>query len=80
MAKQRILTALEVAGDATVDGIATINGVAIDPSGATNLMVLTYLAAQQKFVARAPSGGGGGGGGGDEGTIAMVSSWMMGSN
>jgi hypothetical protein len=81
MAKQRILTDLEVSGDATVDGIATINGVAIDPSGATNLMVLTYLAAQQKFVARAPSGGGGGGGGGgDEGTIAMVSSWMMGSN
>ena len=80
MAKQRILTDLEVAGDATVDGIATINGVSIDPSGATNLMVLTYLAAQQKFVARAPSGGGGGGGGGDEGTIAMVSSWMMGSN
>ena len=81
MAKQRFLTDIEVAGDATIDGEITVNGVTIDPSGATNLMTLTYLAAQQKFVARAPSGGGGGGGGGgDEGTIAMVSSWMMGIN
>lgn len=80
MAKQRFLTDIEIAGDATIDGVATINGVTVDPSGATNLMVLTYLAAQQKFVARAPSGGGGGGGGADEGTVAMISSWMMGSN
>lgn len=77
---QRILTDLEVSGEATIAGEITVNGVTIDPSGATNLMVLTYLAAQQKFVARAPSGGGGGGGGADEGTVAMISSWMMGSN
>ncbi|MFZ9715953.1 MAG: hypothetical protein ACO3CH_00660 [Ilumatobacteraceae bacterium] len=77
---QRILTDLEVSGDAEISGIATINGVAVDPAGATNLMVLTYLAAQQKFVPRAPSGGAGGGGGADEGTAAMISSWMMGSN
>ncbi|NBR35779.1 MAG: hypothetical protein EBT80_00050 [Chitinophagales bacterium] len=76
---QRILTDLEVSGDAEISGIATINGVAVDPAGATNLMVLTYLAAQQKFVPRAPSGGTGGGGA-DEGTAAMISSWMMGSN
>lgn len=80
MAKQRFLTDIEIAGDATIDGVATINGVTIDPSGATNLMTLVYLAAQQKFVARAPSGGGDGGGGADEGTVAMISSWMMGSN
>jgi len=76
---QRILTDLEVSGNATINGVAEINGVVVDPSGATNLMVLTYLAAQQKFVARAPSGGAGGGGA-DEGTVAMISSWMMGSN
>lgn len=79
MAKQRFLTDIEIAGDATIDGVATINGVTIDPSGATNLMTLVYLANQQKFVARAPSGGGDGGGA-DEGTVAMISSWMMGSN
>jgi aminoglycoside phosphotransferase (APT) family kinase protein len=77
---QRILTDLEVSGNATINGVAEINGVVVDPSGATNLMVLTYLAAQQKFVARAPSGGAGGGSGADEGTVAMISSWMMGSN
>jgi len=76
MAKQRILTDLEVSGDATINGIATINGFAIDPSGATNLMVLTYVAAQQKFIAKAP----GGGAGGDEGSSAMIASWMMGSD
>lgn len=77
---QRILTDLEVSGNATINGVAEINGVVVDPSGATNLMVLTYLASQQKFVARAPSGGTGGGSGADEGTVAMISSWMMGSN
>jgi len=77
MAKQRFLTDIEVAGDATINGIATINGVAVDPSGATNLMVLTYVASQQKFIAKAPSGGAGSG---DEGSSAMIASWMMGSD
>lgn len=76
MAKQRILTDLEVSGDATITGTATINGFTIDPAGATNLMVLTYVAAEQKFIAKAP----GGGGAGDAGTAAMISSWMMGSD
>lgn len=77
MAKQRILTDLEVSGDATINGTATINGFTIDPAGATNLMVLTYVAAQQKFIAKAPGGGAGGGG---EGSSAMIASWMMGSD
>lgn len=77
MAKQRILTDLEVAGTAEISSTIKVNGVIIDPSNATNLMTLTYMADQGKFIARAPSGGGGAG---DEGTIAMVSSWMMGVN
>ena len=57
-----------------------IKGVVIDPSGATNLQVLQYQAGQGKFVPQTIEVGGAGGGGGDEGTIAMISSWMMGSS
>ena len=79
MAKQRILTDLEVSGTAEISSTIKVNGVIIDPSGATNLMTLTYLSDQQKFVARAPTTSGGGGSG-DEGSSAMIASWMMGSN
>ena len=78
MAKQRILTDLEVSGTAEISSTIKVNGVIIDPSGATNLMTLTYLSEEQKFVARAPVSAGGGSG--DEGSSAMIASWMMGSN
>ena len=57
-----------------------INGVVIDPSGASNLQILQYRTDQGKFVPRTINLEGGGGGGGDEGTIAMVSAWMAGSS
>ena len=76
MAKQRILTDLEVAGTAEISSTIKVNGVIIDPSNATNLMTLTYMAAQGKFIARAPSGGGDG----DVGTMAFIAGWMMGSD
>ena len=79
MAKQRILTDLEVSGTAKISSTIEVRGVVIDPFGATNLMTLTYLADQQKFVARAPTVSGGSGSG-DEGSSAMIASWMMGSN
>ena len=78
MAKQRILTDLEVSGTAEISSTIKVNGVIIDPSGAANLMTLTYLSEQQKFVARAPTTSSGGSG--DEGSSAMIASWMMGSN
>jgi hypothetical protein len=56
-----------------------IKGVVIDPVGATNLQVLQYRTDQGKFVPQTIEVGGAGGGG-DEGTIAMVSAWMAGSN
>ena len=57
-----------------------IKGVVIDPVGATNLQVLQYRTDQGKFVPQTIDVGAAGGGGGDEGTIAMVSAWMAGSN
>lgn len=56
-----------------------IKGVVIDPSGATNLQILQYRADQAKFVPQTVEVGAAGGGG-DEGTIAMISAWMAGSN
>jgi hypothetical protein len=56
-----------------------IKGVVIDPAGASNLQVLQYRTDQGKFVPQTIEVGGAGGGG-DEGTIAMVSAWMAGSN
>ena len=56
-----------------------IKGVVIDPVGATNLQVLQYRTDQGKFLPQTIEVGGAGGGG-DEGTIAMVSAWMAGSN
>ena len=76
MSKQRILTDLEVAGTAEISSTIKVNGVIIDPSNATNLMTLTYMTAQGKFIARAPSGGAGG----DVGTMAFIAGWMMGSD
>ncbi len=56
-----------------------IKGVVIDPVGATNLQVLQYRTDQGKFIPQTLDVSGASGGG-DEGTIAMVSAWMMGSS
>lgn len=56
-----------------------IKGVVIDPSGATNLQILQYRSDQGKFIPQSVEIGGAGGGG-DEGTTAMISAWMAGSN
>ncbi len=51
-----------------------VNGVTIDPSGASGGTVLTFISAENAFVARPQAGGI------DEGTAAMIAGWMMGSN
>lgn len=51
-----------------------VNGVTIDPTGAAAGMVLTFLTAENAFVARPQAGGI------DEGAAAMIAGWMMGSD
>ena len=61
---QRILVPLE------------INGVVVDPANASNTQVLQFTTETGKFTPKyLPSASGT-----DEGTAAMLASWMMGSN
>jgi hypothetical protein len=52
-----------------------INGVVVDPANAFNTQVLQFNSATGKFVPQYISSVGT-----DEGTAAMLASWMMGSN
>ena len=52
-----------------------INGVVVDPASALNTQVLQFTTATGKFTPQYISSSGT-----DEGTAAMLASWMMGSN
>ncbi len=52
-----------------------INGVVVDPGSALNTQVLQFTTETGKFTPKYISSSGT-----DEGTAAMLASWMMGSN